>query len=263
MIGVQSFRVTSLRPIGRRQRTRDIYRAFYNARLAGFDNIGADLIFGLPDQKVKHVRTDIERLIDLEPKHISFYQLTVEEGTVLHKKVTSGEIELPDEEQAAHMYRVGAHLLIDREFRRYEISNFARDGWRSRHNYAYWQGSPYIGLGPAAHGYVRGHRYANVADLDKYFEIVESGFLPVEFVEELTNEQRLAETVMLSLRIADGIDKQQLLISFGEKAQEILEGDATGRMVRGGYLIDDAGFLRLTDDGFLVADKIISELLAE
>lgn len=262
IIGVQSFRISSLRLIGRRQRTRDIYRAFYNVNMAGYDNIGADLIFGLPEQRVKHVRTDIDRLIDLEPKHISFYQLTVEDGTRLKKNVDGGRLALPGDNQSAHMYQVGAHLMNDRGYKRYEISNFARDGWRSRHNYAYWQGSPYIGLGPAAHGFAKDFRYGNVADLNKYFEIVESGLLPFEFVEELTEDQKLTEGVMLALRTADGIDKEQLKIGFGKKSLKILEGKVTRRLVKNGYLIDDAGFLRLSDAGFLVADKIIAEILS-
>ena len=263
VIGVQSFRIESLRRLGRRQQTKDIYRAFYYARLAGFENIGGDLIFGLPDQKTRHVKSDIERLIDLEPKHISFYQLTVEEKTPLFEDVKSGRIIIPGEDQAAQMYRIGAHTLVDRGYRRYEVSNFARDGWRSRHNYAYWQGAPYIGLGPAAHGQVKDFRYANRPDLADYFEAVEKGLLPLGMIEELSEEQRLMESVMLSLRTADGLDKQQFIIRFGAKALPILEGATAGRLMEAGYLVDDSGFIRLTDDGFLVADKIIADLVGQ
>jgi oxygen-independent coproporphyrinogen-3 oxidase len=261
IIGAQSFAITPLMRLNRKQTTRDIYRAFYRARSAGFENIAADLIFGLPEQTMKMVKTDIERLTALDPAHISFYQLTVEESTPLAKQIESGEIELPDEDTVAAMYRFGAHMLIDRKYRRYEVSNFARDGRRSRHNYAYWSGAPYIGLGPSAHGFVNNCRYGNVADINRYLENVEAGRLPIGFVEELTDEQRLIEQVMLSLRTAEGLDKQKLVSRFGDRSADIIDSPTTRRYIKSGHLLDDSGFLRLTDAGFLVADKIIADLL--
>jgi oxygen-independent coproporphyrinogen-3 oxidase len=260
VIGVQSFSTQSLRRLGRRQTTRQIYRAFYRARSAGYENIGADLIFGLPDQTMRKVRTDIDRLAALDPTHISYYQLTVEQGTTLAEQVASGEIVLPGEETLASMYQIGVHMLGDYGYQRYEVSNFAQDGYRSRHNYAYWNGSPYIGLGPGAHGFVNNRRYADIMDIERYIKAIESGILPIGFIEELTGHQRMMEMVMLSLRTADGIDKQSLVLHFGEPAVMLLESPAVARHVGGGYLHDGPGFLRLTDAGFLVADKIIADL---
>ena len=261
VIGVQSFSPAPLRLLGRRVKTKDIYRAFYNTRSAGIENIGGDLIFGLPEQRIKDLRTDIDRLTALDPKHISLSQLTVESNTKLAKMIDAGEINVPDEDTCAAMYRIGSHMLIDRGFSRYEVSNFAQGGFASRHNLAYWTGRPYIGLGPAAHGYIHGVRYANVADLDRYLELTESGHSVVAFTERLTNDQKLMEKVMLSLRMADGIDRRGLIDSFGEKAEKILEGETVKRLIRGGFMVNDAGFLRLTDHGFLLADKIIAELV--
>jgi len=262
VVGVQSFGVGALRKLNRRQSTRDIYRAFYRARSAGFENIAADLIFGLPDQTLKKVRVDIERLAALEPTHISFYQLTVEPGTRLEGQLAAGEIILPGEDRSAAMYRFGSHLLMDRGYRRYEVSNFAQDGFRSRHNYAYWNGAPYIGLGPGAHGFVNNCRYSNAADIEAYIGAVEGGFMPFAFVEELTADQRLMERVMLSLRTADGIDQESLILHFGDKAAAILASPVKQRYVESDLLLDDAGFLRLTDAGFLVADRIITDLIS-
>jgi oxygen-independent coproporphyrinogen-3 oxidase len=262
VIGVQSFAVGSLKQLHRKQTTRDIYQAFYRVRMAGFENIAADLIFGLPGQTMKKMRIDIDRLSALEPNHISFYQLTVEPETRLAEDVRAGTVRLPDEAVMAAMYRLGSHLLIDKKYRRYEVSNFARDGFSSRHNDAYWNGSPYIGLGPAAHGFVNNHRYGNIAHVKTYIEAVEAGQAPVAFVEELTDEQRLMETVMLSLRTAAGIDRERLLLRFGAAAERILDGPVTARYIQSRYLLDEGGFIRLTDDGFLVADKIIADILA-
>lgn len=261
IIGVQSFNSGSLRQLNRRQSTKDIYRAFYLARAAGYDNIGADLIFGLPGQRMSHLRTDIERLMALEPKHISFYQLTVEQGTPLARSVTSGTIDLPDDDRCAAMYQFGSHILIDRGYRRYEVSNFAREGYFSRHNFAYWTFAPFIALGPAAHGFVNGRRYANVADINQYVELIEKGLLPWTFVEEISPQQRLIEAIMLSLRTVDGIDKEKFLLRFDDAAEGIFQGETLKRYVESGHLIDAAGFVRLTDSGFLVADKIISDLV--
>jgi oxygen-independent coproporphyrinogen-3 oxidase len=261
IIGAQSFSSKNLKLLNRKQSTRDIYKAFYRARSAGYKNIAADLIFGLPGQTMKMMRTDIERLTALQPNHISFYQLTVEEGTRLAARIESGEIVLPGEEQSASMYRLGSHMLIDRKYRRYEVSSFARDGFRSRHNYAYWNGSPYIGLGPAAHGYINGCRYGNIKNVDKYVETVEAGVMPIDFVEELTDQQKLIETVMLSLRTAEGLDRQRLVNRFGKSGRDIVERQIVKQYIKSGHLIDDSGFLRLADAGFLLADKIILDLV--
>jgi len=262
VLGIQSFSVKALKKLNRKVSSKDIYRSFYRARSAGYENIAADLIFGLPGQTMKSLRTDIERLASLEPTHISFYQLTVEANTPLAEKIAGGEIELPDEEQSAAMYRIGSHILIDRKYRRYEVSNFARDGRRSRHNYAYWTGKPYLGLGPGAHGFINGYRYRNLSDIDAYTTAVESGFLPIEYCEKLTPGQKLTETIMLSMRTAEGLDKRQLIDKFGDKGSAVLKGEAVRKYTKAGYLIDDAGFLRLTDHGFLVADKIILDLIS-
>jgi oxygen-independent coproporphyrinogen III oxidase len=263
VIGAQSFAAGLLRLLGRRQKMKDIYRAFYLCRLAGYDNIAADLIFGLPNQKIRQVKLDIERLAALEPNHISFYQLTVEPETRLAADIGSGHITLPDEESIAAMYRFGAHLLSDKGYLRYEVSNFAREGRICRHNLAYWTGAPYVGLGPAAHGFVNGHRYANQADLAAYVTMLEAGRLPLAFVEKLDFDQRLMEAVLLALRTAEGIDKEKLIRNFGEPALAILEGKAKARYVSSGHLIDDLGFVRLSDAGFLLADTIIADLVAQ
>lgn len=262
VIGVQSFEKKFLTPLNRKQTTRDIYRAFYNAEMAGYKNIAADLIFGLPGQKLKQMRLDIERLTALKPNHISFYQLAVEENTVLFDDVASGRIVLPTEETVGEMYRVGTHLLQDKGFLRYEVSSFARDGHQSKHNFSYWTGQPYIALGPAAHGFINQHRYGNVADINSYIERLENGASPIAFVEQLTAEQMLSEAIMLSLRTTVGIDKKRVLRRFGNDALSILESEAVNRFIKTGYLINDLGFLRLTDNGFLLSDKIIADMLA-
>ncbi len=263
IIGVQSFDEKSLKKLGRFQNSKSIYQAFYNARMAGFKNIGIDLIFGLPGQTMKKLRHDIDRALALQPNHISFYQLTVEPGTALEEKTNSGKVVLPDEDQQAQMYRLGSHILMDKKFARYEISNFAPKEFRCRQNISYWNGSPYIGLGPAAHGYIDNHRYHNISGVDTYIEMIEEGQFPFAGIENLSREQIFTETVMLSLRRAKGIDKSLLLQEYGEWALELLEGKTVAPFINDGYLEIEDNHLCLTDSGFLLADKIIEMLLYE
>lgn len=263
VIGVQSFAVKTLRRLNRRVNAREIYRAFYLARLAGYDNIGADLIFGLPGQNMKSLRLDLDRLIALEPTHISFYQLTVEPQTRLSELIQNGVLSLPGEETLADMYRRGVHQLIDHGYLRYEVSNFAFDGYACRHNQAYWTGAPYLGLGPSAHGYINGCRYANFKNLAAYCEAIDQNRFPLERIENLSTDQRLTEQVMLALRTSDGIDRKRFLYAFGERGLVVMEGAAAARMEREGYIERTAESMRLTDKGFLVADELTARLLAE
>jgi oxygen-independent coproporphyrinogen-3 oxidase len=262
VLGVQSFDTKMLARLNRRQRIKDIYRAFYLARLAGFDNIGADLIFGLPGQTLKQLRQDISRLVALRPQHVSFYALTVESGTLLAKQVESGKIELPDDDTLAQMYQIGSHLLMDAGFARYEVSNFARPGFRSKHNSAYWNFTPYIGLGPGAHGFVNGYRYANIADIDRYIDSVEKGQVPWSFCEKLTEEDLFSEIIMLSLRTAEGIDKRSMYHRFGHRGLAALEGEAAFNYIKAGLLAIDEGRLHVTDRGNLFVDSIVADLLS-
>ncbi len=262
VIGIQSFHMSLLRKLNRRQTTKDIYRAFYLARMAGFENIGADIIFGLPGQKLRHLKLDLERTLALGPRHLSFYQLTVEPDTVLARKIDDGSIVLPDDDSMAKMYQYGCHLLIDRGFHRYEVSNFAPDEYRSRHNYVYWNGTPYLAFGPGGHGFLHGYRYGNVADVRQYIEMLRAGRPPVAMVEPLDDNKRLIETVMLSLRTAEGLDVESLRYRFGSDGHKIVESKAVISYLKSGHLQREGGFVRLTDAGFLVADKIILDIVS-
>lgn len=262
VIGAQSFDSRRLSRLNRRQRVSDIRRAFAVSRSAGFENIGLDLIFGWPGQNLPSLIDDIERLTALEPDHISYYQLTVEFGTRLEKRILAGEISLPDEETMAAMYEAGARLLEEHGYKRYEVSNFARAGFHSRHNFAYWKGTPYLGFGPSAHSFIDPCRWSNISDLSRYAEIIEAGCRPWDFFETLTTEQRFIETVMLSLRTTDGLNKRELVQAYGERASAFLGSTVLGEFISSGHLIDTGRDLRLTDRGFLVADKIIADLIS-
>lgn len=217
-IGVQSLNDRELKWIERRHSAEDAKEAVCKARNAGFDNISVDVIFGLPGQTIESLRSTINGVLSLGVEHISVYSLMFEEGS----KITMKNVQPIDEDVAAEMYRVICDMLASAGYEHYEISNWAKPGFRARHNYGYWTGEPYIGLGPAAHSF-DGHavRQANVANTLKWLKDEEPE------VEHLTDEERFNERVMLGLRTAEGIDINALRHDFPEEWVTQLEKELT------------------------------------
>lgn len=215
-IGVQSLNDEELRWMERRHSAEEAKQAVVNARKAGFENISVDVIFGLPGQTIESLRSTIEGVLGLGIEHISVYSLMFEEGS----KITMKNVQPIDEEVAAEMYRLICDKLAAAGYEHYEISNWAKPGFRARHNYGYWTGEPYMGLGPAAHSF-DGHavRQANVANTPKWLK----GEKPE--VEHLTDEERFNERVMLGLRTVEGIDLKALRHDFPEEWVNQLEKD--------------------------------------
>lgn len=204
-IGVQSLHDSELRWMERRHSAADAVRAVREARKAGFSNVSVDVMFGLPGQSVESLKSTLEGVLSLDVEHLSAYSLMFEEGS----KITMKNVEPIDEDVAAEMYRMVCSMMASAGYEHYEISNWARPGFRALHNYGYWTGEPYIGLGPAAHSF-DGHaiRSANVPNTVKWLR----GDKPE--VETLSNESRFNERVMLGLRTAEGIDLNALSRDF-------------------------------------------------
>jgi oxygen-independent coproporphyrinogen-3 oxidase len=176
--GVQSFDDSLLRRIGRIHTAVQAEEAFRAARQAGFANISLDLMYGLPGQTLDDLRDSVEKAVALGPDHISIYGLQVEEGTVFFRERESGRLTLPTEQEAEEMYDFMTRRLPEAGYARYEISNFARPGFESRHNLSYWQDVPYLGIGAAAHSYLAGVRYENERELSAYLEPCRGGEEP-------------------------------------------------------------------------------------
>ncbi len=225
-IGIQSFHDTHLQLLGRRHSAAEAIQAVQWAQEAGFDNISIDLIYGIPTQTMAEWQHDIQQAIDLGVQHISSYNLIYEEGTCLTHMLTHGLLYPVDEELENQMYESLVQQLAQHGFEHYEISNFARQGYHSRHNSSYWNGTPYSGLGAGAHSLRSGHRMLNtgcwtkdtqaplvrswnVADLDTYITSIHQGVLPYE-QEELTPTDIYNERIMLGLRTNKGIALAQL-----------------------------------------------------
>lgn len=274
-MGVQSLVDSELLAVGRRHSSRDAVKAFSMLREA-FSNISLDLMFGLPGQSVESLGRSLDGIIDLDPEHISVYSLMYEERTALTRLRDSGKIpELPEEDSEAMFFLVNRRLG-QAGYERYEISNYAKPGFRSHHNSSYWNGSPYIGLGPAAHSFdgLR-TRSANISDVKKYLAFY-GGENPsisnmknssindddddIRTVEILSDSELREEMIMTRLRTVEGLSIAEFSNSFGQNETHQLLKSAEG-WINTGFLIVKAGnMLSLSDKGIMISDEIISSL---
>ncbi len=259
-LGVQSLSERGLKVLGRRHSLKEAEEAVSLARLSGFENLSLDLIFGWPGQTREELSKELKRLIDLNPLHVSCYELTLEEGTKLYALYTSGKIDLPPEEEVVSMHQLIHDFLTAKGFEHYEISNYARPGYRCRHNLFYWQARPYLGLGPGAASYLNGVRSKNIENLEIYLESLEKGALPPRDEEKLSPEARFREAVILGLRLLEGIDPKALEHRFGYNVWHYY-GKTLEKLIETGLLEFVQGKLRLTPKGRLLANVVFRELV--
>lgn len=259
-MGVQSFQDAVLRLVGRRHTARQAIDAVASLRHAGIDNISIDLIYGLPGQTLETWAESVRQAVDLRPQHISAYGLTYEPGTRLWQQRECGEVVEASEDQYLDMYRVLVGVLQVAGYEHYEISNFALPGYRSRHNSSYWNETPYLGLGAAAHSYDGTMRRSNPADLCGYIRRITSG-QPACQVEDLAWWERYDERVMLGLRTADGVDAHRLRSDFGDKAWAHFVSEARRHIDAGNMICTDDGRYILTSEGIVLSDSVMRDLM--
>ncbi len=254
-IGIQSFFDETLRAMNRRHTASEGIEAIKRARAAGFDNLSIDLIYGLPNLTPEGWEETLATALSLEPEHISAYHLTFEEGTPWGEELRRGAMEeLPHEVGAAH-FELLRHLLTEAGYRHYELSNFALPEREARHNSSYWEGVPYLGLGPSAHSYDGESRFANAPDLASYLMAPAH----VWSEERLSETDRLNEEIMIRLRTARGIDLHRFEERFGaQKLQQLLS--RSSRYLHEGLLHASEGRLWLDERGYFVSDSIIADL---
>lgn len=259
-MGVQSFQDAVLRLVGRRHTARQAIEAVASLRHAGIDNISIDLIYGLPGQTLETWAESVRQAVDLRPQHISAYGLTYEPGTRLWQQRECGEVVEASEDQYLDMYRILVGMLQMAGYEHYEISNFALPGYRSRHNSSYWNETPYLGLGAAAHSYDGTMRRSNPADLCGYIRRITSG-QPACQVEDLAWWERYDERVMLGLRTADGVDAHRLRSDFGDKAWAHFVSEARRHIDAGNMICTDDGRYILTSEGIVLSDSVMRDLM--
>ena len=259
--GVQSFSDRELAASGRMHRRADIYRAVPILREAGIANIGFDLIAGLPLQTRESWRDSLERLTELAPEHVSVYILEVDERSRLGSELLKGGQRysagaVPSEDEMAEFYETGAGFFAAAGYHHYEISNWARPGFESRHNLKYWRREPYLGFGAGAHSFSGAQRWANAHDAASYVQAVESGSLPVEQLERLTAEAALEEELFLGLRQLDGIDVSRI-----EKDYAVTLASRFDPLASSGLLEWNGPIVRLAPARLSVSNEVFVELM--
>lgn len=256
-IGVQSFQDDILRILRRGHTAQEAQSAVENAERAGFDNISVDLIYDIAFRTGVMWEEDVRRALSLPIRHLSAYSLTVEENTLLARRVSEGRSFVIDDRDSDRDYVILKKMTEAAGFEQYEISNFAKLGAYSRHNSAYWTGQPYLGLGPAAHSFRSPVRQWNVADIRQYVEGMDKG-MPVTEQETLTLDMQYDEFVLLRLRTKEGLSPEDVFHRFGADYAEHLYRQLE-RVPVGHYRMDE-GHIKLTREGQLLADAIAAEL---
>jgi oxygen-independent coproporphyrinogen III oxidase len=259
--GVQSFCDEELKAAGRMHRREDIYRAEGILRAAGIANISFDLIAGLPKQTEASWRKSLEELTALSPEHVSVYLLEVDEGSRLGSELLRGGSrysagQVPSEDEMARFYELACERLEEAGYEHYEISNWAKPGFASRHNLKYWRRKPYLGFGAGAHSFSGTERWANAHDASEYVGAIRAGKLPVEQHEVLTVESALEEELFLGLRQLRGIDLSQIQREYGRDLEERF-----ARLNAGGLIERDGDVVRLAPGKISVSNEVFVELM--
>lgn len=264
-MGAQSMDDRVLASLGRVHKRKDVISAYENAVKVGFDNVNIDLMYGIPEQSEESVFESLKEICDLEPKHISFYGLQLEEETIFYEEYKSGMIDLPDENLEKNIYHKAIKYLESKGYEHYEISNFAKPGFKSMHNSKYWDLEDYIGIGLGAHSYIHGARSKNVDDMKEYLNLTSKGKSPVDsnFYHVDSEKDKMAVYVFTGLRKREGISLSEFEARFGKGLFEIYK-DITSELKRymdEGYLEISGDRFRLTESGIDISNDVMSEFV--
>jgi len=259
-LGVQAFSDQLLAGIGRSHTKAEACAAIKAARRAGFANINLDLMYALPGQSAAAWRDSLDQALAQAPEHLACYELTIEEGTIFARLVEKGELILPDEDEALAMAGLAHDLLAQAGLQRYEISNYAAPGRECRHNLNYWQNGAYLGLGAGAVSCLSGFRFGTVLEPQVFAELVAAGKLPLAEGECLPLAARFRESVVMGLRMIQGVSFARLQRQFGLTPPGYY-GKILEDLQRQGLVAVTHDSLRLTEDGLPVANQVLAQLV--
>lgn len=252
-VGVQSFNDEELKALGRIHTANDAEKALDDAKNAGFENISADIMFGIPLQTVASFHSTLKRTAELGVFHVSAYGLILEPHTPFFEN--REKLALPDEDTEYSMYNQAVSYLRDHGLKRYEISNFAMNGYESRHNLKYWNRQDYLGFGVSAHSCFNETRFCAPNSVSEYIN-----GRSVEKTEEISNNDAMAEYVMLGMRKENGIDENAFFVQFGVSFEKAY-GKKTEQYVKQGFIVRDNDRCRFSDSGFYVSNTVLSDIL--
>lgn len=264
-IGLQSTHEEELQLLGRSHTYEDFMECYFGARKAGFMNISVDVMSALPNQSMEKYEETLRRVAELNPEHISSYSLIVEEGTAFWERYGEGkewEYELPDEELDRKMYEATKQILREYGYERYEISNYAKAGYESRHNSSYWIRRPYIGFGLGASSFFEGKRFDNCTKMEQYIGNSETWEQRIHNIEEIQKKTAMEEFMYLGLRMTKGIEKQKFYEEFGVTVADVF-GNAIEKLKGWKLLEENSERLWLTEYGLDVSNVAFQEFLLE
>ena len=260
-LGVQTFDDKMLKKIGRSHLEKDIYENIDRLKLAGFDNISIDLIYALPGQTMEQVKENVAKAIGLDIPHMSLYSLILENHTVFMNRMRRGKLPLPKEELEAEMFE---YIIVELErvgFEHYEISNFSKPGFESRHNLMYWDNAEYYGIGAGASGYVNGVRYKNHGPIRHYLSAVEEGNARIT-EEHLSQKEKMEEEMFLGLRKKSGVSMARFEEKFG-RSFDGLYGEIVRDLVQQGLMQIEGDRVRMTKRGLFLGDTVAERFILE
>jgi len=259
-IGVQSFDKAELKLLDRAHGPEEIHSTVDRARKAGFDNLSLDLMFAVPNQSLSSWESNLNKALEKNPEHLSTYNLTIEQGTAFSKLQSNGKLIMPDDDHQLELYKRTIERLTKKGFHHYEISNFARRGKECKHNITYWENKNTLGLGAGASSYMNGTRFKNINLPAHYIRQVKEKKIAVEHSETLEPRQAMGETIMLGLRLLQGISihqfEKRFQISFINLFRNIISALKEKELV-----IIEKDYLRLSQKGLFWADSVILEFI--
>ncbi len=259
-LGVQSLQPDELKFLGRIHTPEEAIKSLELIFKAGYNNVSADIIYGIPSQTPRSFRETVVKLLkDFPLTHLSVYLLSYEEGTPLYRRLKEGRIKRMSEAEEEELYHLARELTGIWGLEQYEVSSFARPGYACKHNICYWRGKPYIGLGPSAHSFLPQFnlRWGNIRDVKAYIQLVSRGKRPVEYEERLGGRERLEEFIMLGLRMIEGISIELLEAKFGRDINSLIPK----YLITNGFLKVEDGRVKISPDKMFISDEIVSEII--
>lgn len=259
-MGVQSFNDAILKKIGRIHTSDQVYECVKMAQKAGFDNMSIDLIFRLPTQTLADFSETLDRALELDLPHYSVYSLILENKTIFYNLMRQGKLPLPSEDEEADMYALVMERMAKAGREHYEISNYAKPGYQSQHNLAYWRNENYFGFGAGAHGYIEGKRYSNNGPIQHYLEPLRKKESPILYQKELTPLNVIEEELMLGLRKMKGVNRSHFQQKFNEPVEKYYADEIESLIKRELLMVED-DFLRLTQKGKYLGNEVFQKFL--
>ncbi|MFK4947168.1 oxygen-independent coproporphyrinogen III oxidase [Lactococcus garvieae] len=257
-LGVQSFDNKLLKKIGRTHTEAEVYSSIERLRAAGFENITIDLIYGLPNQTMEMVERDVHKFLELDLPHVALYSLILEDHTVFMNRQRRGRLRLPSDDRNADMYEYIIETLTSKGYSHYEVSNFGKVGYESKHNMTYWDNAEYYGVGAGASGYLNGIRYKNHGPVHHYLR--EENKRVNE--EVLTRKQMIEEEMFLGLRKKNGVSIERFQKKFGQTLEEVY-GPVIAKLKIQKMLFDADGRIRMTEKGFELGNEVFEQFLLD